>query len=299
MFFLWLSISCTVAVYLLFRLFGRYGIDVLPAIIYNYFTCAVLGHLFAEMPMLLYAQTIPGNQFYFALLMGAAFICVFYTMGRTTNLIGVSASTIVSRMSMVIPATYSVLWLGERLNGLKIIGICMALIAIYFTVSPERKSESVPAEKKRLMLTFIILSFFGVGLIDTLLKISQIHFLGTEPDITYVGLIYNAAFIAGLIFYLFSGQPWKHLLRWRNLAGGVVLGIFNYYGIVFIYKALTESTMGGSIIFPINSVGTVALSTLLAVILFREKLSYKRLAGLFLALAAIVLIAWDTIFVSV
>lgn len=299
MFFLWLSIGCTVAVYLLFRVFGRHDIDVLPAIIYNYFTCAVLGHLLAEKPMVVYAQEIPEAQFYFALLMGAAFICVFYTMGRTTNLIGVSASTIVSRMSMVIPAAYSVIWLGEKLNGMKILGIVVALIAIYFTVSPERKNEKGPAEKKRLRLTFIILSFFGVGLVDTLLKISQIHFLGTRPDITYVGLIYNAAFIAGLIFYLLSGESWKHLLRWKNLAGGIVLGLFNYYGIVFIYKALTESSMGGSIIFPINSVGTVAVSTLMAVILFREKLSYKRLAGLFLALAAIVLIGWDTIFVSV
>jgi drug/metabolite transporter (DMT)-like permease len=299
MFFLWLSISCTVAVYLLFRVFGKQGIDVLPAIIYNYFTCAVLGHLLAEKQMLIYAQDIPDAQFHFALIMGAAFICVFYAMGRTTNLIGVSASTIVSRMSMVIPATYSVIWLGERLNGLKVMGIIMALIAIYFTVSPERKSESAPSEKKSLRLTFILLSFFGVGLVDTLLKYSQTHFLRTSPDITYVGLIYNAAFIAGLIFYLLSGESWKHLLKWKNLVGGVVLGIFNYYGIVFIYKALTESTMGGSIIFPINSVGTVALSTLMAVILFREKLSYKRMTGLFMALAAIVLIAWDTIFMSV
>jgi drug/metabolite transporter (DMT)-like permease len=294
MLFLWLSISCTVAVYLLFRVFGRFGIDMLPAIIYNYFTCAVLGNLFAEKQLLEYAQDIPPNQFHFALLMGCAFICVFYIMGRTTNQIGVSGSTIVSRMSMVIPASVSVIFFGEELGAFKIIGIIMALAAIYFTVAPEKTPSS--NEKKRAgSLLFPILSFFGVGTIDSLLKISQIHFLGTKPDITFVGLIYNVAFLAGLIFYLLSLQSWKLFLRWKNIAGGVVLGIFNYYGIVFIYKALTQSTMGGSTIFPINSVGTVALSTLFAIIIFREKLSYKKLAGLMLAFAAIVLIAWDNI----
>jgi drug/metabolite transporter (DMT)-like permease len=291
MLFLALSICCTVAIYLLFRVFGKYGVDMLPAIVINYFTCAVLGNLLAEKPLLQYAQTIPASQLYFAIIIGIVFVTIFYVLGKTTNLIGVAGSTIVSRMSMVIPTTISVIWLGEELHVLKIIGIVTALAAIYFTVAPEKRtSETVSV--KRPDILFPILSFFGVGATDSLLKISQERYLGEKPDITFVGLIYNAAFAAALVAYILSRKPWKLLTRWKNLLGGFVLGLFNFYGIVLIYKALAESGLGGSTLFPINSVGTVALSTIAAIFLFGEKMNGKKALGLALAVAAIVLIAW-------
>ena len=295
MLFLWISIACTVAVYLLFRVFGKRDIDMLPAVVINYFVCALFGHMTAETPLKDYVTEIPRNQLLFACFMGFAFAAVFYLMGKTTNQIGVAGSTIVSRMSMVIPTTYSVIWLNEELHVLKIIGIALALAAIYFTVSPGAQSGK-EGDKKRPNLLFPILSFFGVGMVDTSLKISQTHFFGNNPDITYVGLIYNTAFIASLILYLISRKPWRKLFGVKNILGGLVLGFVNFYGIVFIYKALSESSMGGSTIFPINSVGTVALSTVMAIILFHEKLTLKKSTGLGLAIGAILLIAWRDIF---
>jgi multidrug transporter EmrE-like cation transporter len=59
-----------------------------------------------------------------------------------------------------------------------------------------------------------------------------------------------------------------------------------------IYKALAGSGLGGSTLFPINSVGTVALSTVAAIFLFGEKMNGKKALGLALAITAIFLIAW-------
>ncbi len=77
---------------------------------------------------------------------------------------------------------------------------------------------------------------------------------------------------------------------WRNVAGGIVLGIPNYGSMLFLLMALGGG-LEGSFVFPVVNVGVIAVTTIGAVWLFHERLSGINWLGIALAIAAIALIS--------
>jgi multidrug transporter EmrE-like cation transporter len=76
----------------------------------------------------------------------------------------------------------------------------------------------------------------------------------------------------------------------RHGAAGLLLGIVNYAAVYALVKALALDGWQSSQLYPIYSVGVVAVSTLLAMLLFNERLSRARTAGLVVGLIAVVLL---------
>jgi len=50
--------------------------------------------------------------------------------------------------------------------------------------------------------------------------------------------------------------------------------------------------LDGSVVFPINNVGILAISAVLGIVIFGEKMGQTKLSGLAMAIAAIILIAY-------
>ncbi len=293
MIYLILSILCTTVLYLFFQLFRRFKVDLFPAIIINYLTCTLTAPIFSNEPYLPYLQQIPHELLLFSAMLGVSFVSVFYLMSSATQLLGVAGGTIVSRMSMIIPAGFAVFYLHEPFTLTKAIGILMALSAIYFTVGLQKKENAENTlSRKNKMLWLPVAAFIGVGLVDTLLKISQIKFFGDKADSNFVGMTYFWSFCAGFLFVLiFKRQYLKLLLLRKNLLWGILLGLPNYFSIIFFYKALTTPNLHATTIFPVNSVGIVAFSTLAAIIFLREKINLYKVTGLLLAIGAIIMLS--------
>ena len=76
----------------------------------------------------------------------------------------------------------------------------------------------------------------------------------------------------------------------KNLLGGVALGIPNYFSIYFLVQALRANGLESSTIFTLNNVAIVMLSTLLGIILFKEKLLAKNWLGIGLAVISLILV---------
>ena len=77
----------------------------------------------------------------------------------------------------------------------------------------------------------------------------------------------------------------------KNLIAGIILGVPNYYSILFLIKALQIKGFESSTLFTINNVGIVVVSTIVGLILFKEKFSLKNKIGILLAITGIVLVA--------
>ena len=77
----------------------------------------------------------------------------------------------------------------------------------------------------------------------------------------------------------------------KNILGGVVLGIPNYFSIYFLVLALRSGVLESSGIFTVNNVAIVMLSTLTGIVLFRERLLRKNWIGIVLAVISIFLVA--------
>ena len=135
-----LSICCSSLIFVIFKLYDTYKIETFYAIITNYVVACVVGLSF-------YAGKIDpiaiGKEAWFpgTFLLGFLFIIIFNLMARTSQTVGVSVASVATKMSLVIPVVFGVLVYHEQLSFLKILGILLALGAVYFASVKEKQGS--------------------------------------------------------------------------------------------------------------------------------------------------------------
>ena len=84
----------------------------------------------------------------------------------------------------------------------------------------------------------------------------------------------------------------KEKIVFKNVLAGIILGVPNYFSIIFLIKALQNKNIESSTLFTVNNVGVVVVSTFVGLWLFKEQFSAKNKVGIALALLGIVLVAF-------
>ena len=138
------------------------------------------------------------------------------------------------------------------------------------------------------MLTFFV--FIGSGLCDSAVQYANKKLLNDSDVAPFVMMnFFFAAFIGSIILIIQIIRK-KASFEWKNVAGGIAVGIPNYFSFLFMLKALENMDWGSSVIFPVSNLSTIACSAVGAFILFKERISKINIAGLAFAVASIVLI---------
>lgn len=282
-----LSIIASTFIFVLFRLFARYSINTLQAIVVNYFvacTCGIIGYQNS-----IEISAIPKyDWFYYTVALGALFIIVFNLMATTTQRSGLSVVSVATKMALVIPIGFGLWYYQEPLGPFKAIGIILALAAVYL-VSVKNRS-GVILQNRNLM--FPVLVFFGSGLIDTSLNFLQNDFIKDKSLIPlFSSTIFMTAGVIGIMVLVVQKIKGVLFLEYKNIIAGVVLGIPNYFSIYFLVKALRSNLLDSSGMFTINNVAIVIISTLLGIVFFKEQLSLKNWIGIILAVISIALVS--------
>ena len=283
MIFLILSIFFSTGLFVIFKYFGIYKVDVLKAIFINYIVAFSMGFLLAE-------RQIPISEIYLepwfftSLFLGALFVSIFFVMAMTAQRNGISVTSIAGKMSVVIPVLFGIILYNESVTFLKIAGIIIALVAVYLSSVKEQKST------KNGTLMFPILLFLGSGTIDTLLKYVQVNFVADEDVALFSGSLFGIAAIFTGIILIIKTIKKRASFGFKNIIAGIILGVPNYYSIIFIMKALQYKYLESSTLFTINNVAIVLLSALVGLLLFQEKFSLKNKIGVALAILGIVLV---------
>ncbi|MBT8305627.1 MAG: DMT family transporter [Maribacter sp.] len=280
-----LSVCCSSLIFVIFKLFAVYRIETLYAIITNYFVASLVGLFF-------YTGTVDPSYvaqqpwFLGTLLLGCLFIVVFNLMAKTSQTVGVSVASVATKMSLVIPVIFGVLVYGEKLGTIKIIGILLALAAVYFA---SIKEKQISISKTALVLPLLV--FLGSGVIDTSIKyVQEVHIKENEFPL-FSATVFAAAAFMGLIYYVIITLKKPFKINLRNILGGIALGVPNYFSIYYLLRALQSPTLNSASVFTINNVAIVMLSTLLGILLFREQISIKNWGGIGLAIISIILVA--------
>ena len=199
---------------------------------------------------------------------------------------GVSVASVAGKMSVVIPVFFGIFLYNESFSFLKITGIFIVLIAVYLTSFKEEKSIS-----QKNTLLFPVLLFLGSGTIDTVFKYIEINFVSKEDVSIFSGSLFGIAAIVGCLFLLIQQIKQPTLFGIKNLIAGILLGVPNYFSIIFLIKSLQTRGFESSMLFTINNVGIVVLSTIFGVILFKEHFSLKNKIGIALAIFGIIMVA--------
>jgi drug/metabolite transporter (DMT)-like permease len=190
-------------------------------------------------------------------------------------------------MSVAIPVFFGIILYNESTGWIKISGIILALFAVYLTSI--KKKEGIKIRKRNLI--FPLLVFFGSGIIDTTLKFLETSYVAEADVALFSSTIFAIAGIIGICILIFQKIRGQLTLSFKNVIGGVALGIPNFGSIYFLVMALRKEGLESSTVFPLNNVAIVMVSTFLGILLFREKMLAKNWIGILLAIASIILIA--------
>lgn len=286
MIYLLLSILFNAVLFIIIKLFAKFNIDALQALVVNYFVAFGVGLFFLDTsfsPQIIISQ----EWFKGSVLLGFIFISTFYVTTITSQRNGLSVASVASKMSVIIPIILGVFLYDETLGSVKILGIIIALIAVYFT-SKKETGEIQQASN----LVFPILVFIGAGTIDSSLKYLQTFHVPSNQIGLFSSVTFFCAFSVGILILVFLSLKGKIKFAGRNILGGIALGLPNFFSLYYLVKMLEAKAFESATLFTIHNIAIVLVSTFVGILFFKERISMRNALGIGLALFALFLVTY-------
>ena len=286
MIYLLLSILFNAVLFIIIKLFAKFNIDALQALVVNYFIAFGVGLFFLDTsfsPQIIISQ----EWFKGSILLGFIFISTFYVTTITSQRNGLSVASVASKMSVIIPIILGVFLYDETLGSVKILGIIIALIAVYFT-SKKETGEIQQASN----LVFPILVFIGAGTIDSSLKYLQTFHVPSNQIGLFSSVTFFCAFSVGILILVFLSLKGKIKFAGRNILGGIALGLPNFFSLYYLVKMLEAKAFESATLFTIHNIAIVLVSTFVGIFFFKERISMRNALGIGLALFALFLVTY-------
>ena len=269
-----------------FKLFEKYNIDNLQALISNYFISALLSLLLLSENDNI-QSSIESEWFIHAIILGTLFITIFNIYALGIQKIGIATSSVINKMSFVVPVVFSIIFYENEVFSLSILfGVLLALLGIYLSST---NNSSFNFDKKYLWIILII--FFGQGLVDIVLNDSKFY-IPKDENFLFFLILFISATTAGILI-LFAKKQISDI-KIKNLLWGAIFGIPNFFSIFYFLKALQSDYFidKSYLIFPLTSVGIVVTTTFLGVLIYKEILTKRNLIGITIAVISILIISF-------
>lgn len=282
--FLLFSILSATCIFIIFRYFKKFDVNNFNAIFINYLAAFVFGILITGPEVFEFPTSKPG-WIILVLITGILFVLVFLIMAKSTQIAGITVSSIAGKMSVIIPMTFSIVYYHEQLHLVKIIAIAMAPIGVFLVVMKKNKRQETLNK-----FSLPILLFLGTGLIDSLLKYAQASHLQNESVIKFSTYLFFIAMLTSFISRFFLKNGKRNKITKRDIIGGFLLGIVNFGSLSFIILALRDSGLDSSLLFGINNIAIILLSIISGIMLFKEKLTPINWLGVIVSIVTLFLL---------
>ena len=156
-------------------------------------------------------------------------------------------------------------------------------IEVYHTNKKDK--ESMAAIKKYWYLPILV--FAGSGLIEVLLFYVQKSGKVGDGGLNFTSVLFFLSGCLGLIFLIVIKQV--NFTR-NEIIAGICIGVHNFFTIYLLIRGL-ELGWDGSVLFPVNNVGTIFFTAVIGILIFKEKLTKINYLGLVVAILAVYLIS--------
>jgi drug/metabolite transporter (DMT)-like permease len=294
MVFLLLSILSSTSIFIVFKLIGRYKVNTFSAIIVNYIIACSAGFFLSHSNPFT-NEIFKSDWLPLSIFLGFLFITMFRLIGQSVHKVGVSTTSVATKMSVIIPILFTVaIETNDTLTFLKICGIALALIAVFLaSYKPDKGHIQISTTLLPLMI------FVGIGVLDSLVKYAQFRYVSNDLNPLFSGITFGIAGLTGILLLPFNQNAAKEFKRVKTWIFGIILGLSNFGSMYFFIRALnhintsTGRQTQGSVIFGINNIGIVALGVFFGYLLFKERPTKLNWSGIALSLIAIVILTFS------
>lgn len=187
-------------------------------------------------------------------------------------------SYLINAYSQMIPTLYGILFLNDPVSPIAYAGMACLVISIFLINS---KKEEFKFSMSWLVL--ISISFLANGLCATISKMQQLTFDGLyKAEYMAVGLLIAFVGVIAVTLVRAKGKiPFKECAPYA-LPAGALNAMLNM-GILYL-----TGMVPNAILFPCLSAGGVVLSFIIAVGVYKERLTVKQTLGFVLGIAAVI-----------
>ena len=230
----------------------------------------------------------------FTLILGAVFGLVT-AIQTVTNLkaleVGpLSYTTVIISCSTLISAISGALFFDETLAVAHIIGILLMLVS--FALAVERKADEKKASARWLI--YCLVAFFCTGGIGIMQKVHQSSAFKEELN-AFLVIAFAISFVFSMLCAAYLARKERTTSHPISVKGGMLwllVGVMLIAGAcIAVNNKLNlylSGVMDSAVFFPIVNGGGLVLTTLAALVLFREKLTLKQWIGMICGIGSVI-----------
>ena len=280
MWFVILSVICSVSVGILLKVTKRFQLNIFQIITWNYGVALLFTYFIFKPQLTKSINVIPVN-----LLVSLSILLpiVFLFQNTSIKQTGIVKTDIAQRLSLFIPIIASYFLFQETFNSYKILGLVVGFSAIFFTLFKKSDIKNSPS---KWLYPFLVL--LGFGIIDTLFK--KVATSGTLPFTTILFFIFCGALMVSLFILGYKIILKKERLKPENGLWGIGLGLLNFGNILFYLQAHKALASNPSTVFAGMNMGVIVLGSIAGILLFKEKMTKWNYFGILLAIISIIFI---------
>ena len=275
---LFLTILCSTSIALILKHSDTKQGEPIVLLAGNYLTASVIG-LFL---MLFNDTSYSIETFVFGALLGLLFVASFFAFARAVAATGTALATISSRLSVIIPIVFSIIFFNEQPSTLKLFGFLFTGITfVFFYFSLLKQNNSSTEKGKYFLLLFVLIS---IGINDFSMKI----FKDTRPETDepfFVFIIFFFAFIYSSLFIVLK----KIRIDKTTFFTGLGLGVPNVFSTIFLLAALSQ--LPAIFVYPSINIGIILFTAIGAYAFWREEMNKSGIAALISGVIAILLLS--------
>ena len=259
------AIGCSACVSMVMRWSEGYVQDKTGMLAVNYMVCSLFALLCCS------AIDFDAPSFACGALMGVLLVAGLILLQYNIYRHGVIVSSLYTRLGVIVPILFSIVLFDERPAVIQLLGIALAIVSIIFLNS--RKGE------KGIGWSLILL-LAANGTCDAMNKVYE-----TAGSPVYSGQFLMIAFVCAMLLSLFLLLTGNGRIGKREALAGVMLGIPNYFSSRFLLYSL--QTLDAIIVYPMYSVLTVIVITLLGMGIWHERITKRTALGMLLILLSV------------
>lgn len=212
------------------------------------------------------------------------FFQLFYSKALARG--SVSLTAMINNFSLLLPITLGALAFGEKISVLQICGVALFAAAMMLTVSPENGKKN---DIKWLLMTLTCMT--ASGTVAMVQKIHQ-HTAAAGESFGFIVIANLSALIFSGIVYLVKDRQGKEKrtvpLTMNIIAPILLVGLI--LGVYHLMSLYLNGVIDSVIMYPVTNVANLMFITFWGVVIFKDKLPFKKILALLVGAASIVLI---------
>jgi len=276
------------SLFLVFRALDK-DRDPLQVILFNYLFCILFSLFSGFQDNSIHFASIPESSWLLPSLgLGLGFLLNFFLTQQSIEKMGLGVSSVANKLSLILPFFFTLLMNGKEPGFRALAGLLLCIPAIFLSSGNGKSTTSGSRAAYYKLLPLAI--FLGTGLTDILTQWINENLLAPEEEAAFVLLVFSGAFLSAGLLSLYRILKGQMVLSFRNLLPGFLLGLPNIISYKSILAALNAFNHQGNLVFPVANLGVIVLTGLVSFFYFKDKLSARNLAGMGLALLALLLL---------